>query len=657
MPVNPALFNVRHFFLLAPEISLAVWGLVVLLADVLVFRHRPHDRRAASVSQLAVVGAVVSFAAALVPLLVRTYPDLPAWMNVARVDYLVDPDPILFFGTISSDLLTETFNVLVAGLFLLVVWMSPTYAFTEEWGEYYALIYWSTVGMMLLIASEELITLFLTLEMMTICLYLATAFEKGRRRSAEGGLKYFVYGSVSSALFLYGISLVYGLTGSTQFFSIRQALEPVAGNSAGLSGNVAGATAVLLLLVGFGFKVGSVPFHMWVPDAYEGAPAPVTAWVATGSKIASFIAMMKVLGYALGRWSTSAGDVAGPGWIGVVAVLSAASMTYGNFAALAQTNFKRMLAYSSIAHAGYMLVGVAAAGISVKFEAAAGAVLFYLLAYGFATLGAFAVAAWLARDKGSDEIADLEGVAARYPFLATCLLLLMLSLIGLPPLAGFFGKLYMFMEALDQGRGGRAGRLTLLWLVALGLLNSVVSAFYYVRVMKAMFLRPPSGPDLKAPPRSVAVTVALGTAVTVALGVMPAPVVNLTRFIAVPMLTESSEIGRYGVVPPSVLETPPPPPAENPVTKNAPENRPVLILEKSAAGEAARKKAMERARAKSGVRTKPADHPPTSEPKAETKPETKAQPKPETKAEPKGETKPAPKTEAKPETKAAPAAK
>ena len=207
----------------------------------------------------------------------------------------------------------------------------------------------------------------------------------------------------------------------------------------------------------------------------------MTAWVATGSKIASIVALMKVLLHALGPWSSGTGDVTSPGWIMVVAVLSAASMTYGNFAALAQKNFKRMLAYSSIAHAGYMLVGVAAAGVSKDRGEAAGSVLFYLVVYAFGNIGAFALAAWLARDKDSDEIEDLNGLGVRHPALAVCVLLLMLSLIGMPPLGGFFGKLYMFMEALDETVVGGPARMTLIWLVALGLLNSVVSAFYYVR--------------------------------------------------------------------------------------------------------------------------------------------------------------------------------
>jgi NADH-quinone oxidoreductase subunit N len=560
MPDTLATFHPRDFFALAPEIALTVCGLVVLLADVGWFRHRPAEARRLAVGRLAVAASLVSLLVSALPLAVRyDLYGLQSALNFARIDYLSDPDPYLFFGTLSGDVLSDTFNLLLAGLMVLIVWLSTVWPFTDDWGEYFALIFWSTVGMMLLTASEEFLTLFLTLETMTICLYLATAFEKTKRRSAEGGLKYFVYGSVSSALFLFGLSLVYGLTGTTQFFAIRHALAPVQGVSSGLAGNVAGATAVLLMLVGFGFKVAAVPFHQWAPDAYEGAPAPVTAWIATGSKVASFIAMMKVLLHALGPWERGAGGVMTPGWIGVVAVLSAASMTYGNFAALAQKNFKRMLAYSSIAHAGYMLVGVAAAGVSTRHEESAGSVLFYLVVYAFANVGAFALAAWLARDKGSDEIADLDGLAFRYPGLATCVLLLMLSLVGLPPLAGFFGKLYMFMEALNQeGTQGQGGRVTLIWLVALGLLNSVVSAFYYVRVLRAMFLRPPVGAPLAPAPTPVVVSIALATAVTLALGVSPAPVVNVLKSAAVPMLQEPSMVGREGLRTPSVPGPPPP---------------------------------------------------------------------------------------------------
>ena len=431
------------------------------------------------------------------------------------------------------------------------------WSFTEEWGEYFALLIWATVGMMLLAASEELVTLFLTLETMTICLYLSTAFEKTRRRSAEGGLKYFVYGSVSSALFLFGLSLLYGLTGTTQFEGIREVLATTGPADRGLSGNVAGATALLLMLVGFGFKVAAVPFHQWAPDAYEGAPAGVTALIATGSKLASFIALMKVFLHALQPWSHPSNELLGPGWLGLIAVVSAVTMTYGNFAALAQRNFKRMLAYSSIAHAGYMLVGVAAVSVSTRGPEAAGSVLYYLIVYAFANVGAFAVAAWLVRDKNTDDIDDLNGLGLQSPFLGICILVLMLSLIGIPPFAGFFGKLYMFMEALREQRSET--RLTLIFLVALALFNSVVSAFYYVRVLKAMFLREPSGTRrLARADRSIEIPIAIGAFVAIVFGLFPEPLVSVMRAAAVPMLTAS----RGGF---AAMVSPPTGPAYKPV--------------------------------------------------------------------------------------------
>ena len=537
-PSDAAMMKLSDFAVLAPEIALAVWGLLVLLVDVGLLKGKSSAQRRVLVGWLSLLGVVFALILSLLPLLGRyNLFGAASALNYTGVSPALGADPYLLFGTIAGDLLTELFNPLYIVMLGLVVGMSMAWSFTDDWGEYFALLFWSTVGMMLLTAAEELLTLFLTLEMMTICLYICTAFEKTRRRSVEGGLKYFVYGSVSSALLLFGLSWIYGLTGTTRFSAIWQALHPTGGGDVtGLSGNVAGATAVLLTLVGFGFKVAAVPFHQWAPDAYEGAPAPVTAWIATGSKMASFVALMKVLLHALHPWASPAGAVASPGWIGVVVVLAAASMTYGNFAALAQRNFKRMLAYSSIAHAGYMLVGVAAVGVSAHHEQSAGAVLFYLVTYAFSNLGAFAVAAWLARERRGDDIDDLNGLGFDHPGLALCLVLLMLSLIGMPPFAGFFGKLYMFMEALNETG---AARWTFVWLVALGLLNSVVSAFYYVRVLKAMFLRTSARGALGAAPFSVALPLVLGTAVVVGFGLFPTPLLNDLKDAAFPMLTSS----------------------------------------------------------------------------------------------------------------------
>ena len=494
-----------EFIHLAPEIVLGLLGLFVLIYDVAVLRRRTSASRCRILGVMSIVGSLVA--------LVFTFaPDLFS----IRPGQIEEP---LFQATILGSPLVERLNALIVVLLIFVLGLSMTWTFTEHWGEYYSLAIWAAVGMMFLIASEDLLTLFLTLETMTICLYLITAFAKTERRSAEGGLKYFVYGSVSSALFLFGLSLLYGLTGTLSISGIGVALSSTNGRL-GLGGNLAGAMAVLLVLVGFGFKIAAVPFHQWAPDAYEGAPAPVTAWLATGSKLASIVALMKVLVQSLGPWAHALGDVSSPGWVGIVAVIAAVTMTYGNFAALAQKNFKRMLAYSSIAHAGYMLVGVLATVVA-STPAAAGSVLFYLVVYSVANLGAFAVAAWLYRDKKSDAIEDLDGFGRQYPLLAVCILLLMLSLIGMPGLAGFFGKLFMFSEALNQGDDRH--RLTFLWLVGLGLMNSVISAFYYVRVLRAMFLRPTRGTALRPPTLTIRLALVGATIVCVLFGLYPRP--------------------------------------------------------------------------------------------------------------------------------------
>jgi NADH-quinone oxidoreductase subunit N len=521
-------FDWSQLSYLAPEIVLAVWGLVVLIVDISVLRKRTGDVRRDWLARVSLVGAGLAVAACVVSL-------IPGWMGINPFQ----DDRTLFSGTLAGDAATIWMNLALAGMLALVIAVSAAWNFTEHWGEYYALLLWAAVGMMLLVAAEELLTLFLSLEMMTICLYLLASLEKSRRRSAEAGLKYFVYGSVSSALFLFGLSLVYGLTGTTRLEAVRQALLSASYQGGmGLEGNVAGATAVLLILVGFGFKVAAVPFHQWAPDTYEGAPAPVTAWVASGSKLASFVALMKVLIFGLGPWATDPSKVTTPGWVGLLALIAAVSMTYGNFAALAQRNFKRMLAYSSVAHAGYILVGVLAVAISRDGALAAGSVMFYIVTYGFATVGAFAVAAWLARDLGTEEIEDLNGLGSRAPLLAVCIVLLMLSLIGMPPLAGFWGKLYVFMQAMNAPE---RGRISLTWLVALGLFNSVVSAFYYVRVLKAMFLRPPSSQPTRAVPSGVAWSIVVATAVTVGFGIRPEILLMPMDAAASPMLFSATD--------------------------------------------------------------------------------------------------------------------
>ena len=510
MPITALAPSAHDLVHLGPEVVLSFWGLLVLVVDFTALRRVGSERRAKSLGMLSLVGVLIAFISAF-------------WPEFAGRSPGVVLEPSVFLGTIAGGPLIERLNAVTLILLGLVVALSSVWAFTEHWGEYFALTLWAGVGMMLLMAAEELLTLFLSLELMTICLYLLAAFEKDRSRSPEAGLKFFVYGSVSSAIFLFGLSLIYGLTGTTRLAGIGQALATGSGEAIGLSGNLIGATAVLLVLVGFGFKIAAAPFHQWAPDVYEGSPAPVAAWVASGSKLASVVALLKVLIQALGPYAIGPTGIAGPGYVGLIAILSAVSMTYGNFAALGQRNFKRMLAYSSIAHAGYLLVGILAASVSVDPAASSGSVLYYLAVYATSTVGAFAVAAWLGRTGGSDNIDDLDGLGSRSPFLAACIVLLMLSLIGLPPLAGFFGKLFMFLEALNVSP---RYRLTFLWLVMLGLFNSVVSAFYYARVLRAMFLRPARNDDSTAAPWAIRATIIFATIIVIGCGVYARP---LTR--------------------------------------------------------------------------------------------------------------------------------
>lgn len=532
MPETVApVITARELVFLAPEIVLAIGGLLVLVADLALFRGAASAVRRVRLGQLTAGFSLLALVAGilvLLPELPITGGPNPMHVDTAQVDYA------LLGGTLAGDASTVWLNLVLATLLLLVALQSMAWDFTEHWGEYYALLLWSAVGMMLLVAADELLTLFLTLETMTICLYLLTALEKSRQRSAEAGLKYFVYGSVASALFLFGLSLVYGLTGSTRLVAIRQALGSVAETGGGFQGQAAAATAALLLLVGLGFKLAAVPFHQWAPDTYEGAPAPVAGWIASGSKLASVVALMKLFLLGLGLWATNPKQLYTPGWVGLLGVLAAVSMTYGNFAALSQRSFKRMLAYSSVAHAGYILVGVLAAAVSQSRGEAAGAVLFYLVVYSFATVGAFAVATWMATALGSEQIDDLNGLGRRRPGLAIAITVLMLSLIGLPPLAGFFGKLGMFMGTLNTAE---TGTRALTWLVALGLLNSVVSAFFYVRVLRAMFLRPAENELARLVPSGVVWSLVVAAAINVGLGLYPPALLDPMQAAAFPMLS------------------------------------------------------------------------------------------------------------------------
>ncbi len=339
-------------------------------------------------------------------------------------------------------------------------------------GEYLAMILLATIGLMLLVGSEELLMIFIGLELTGLSLYVMTAFDKTDIRSAEAGLKYFLFGSTASAFTLFGLSLIYGMAGTTGLAAIAQKLSAQPISPLLFAG-------IIMTLVGFAFKIAAAPFHLWAPDAYQGAPVSSAAFIASGSKVASFVVIGKIVLVGFGPDKGSAAWHAMiAGWSPVLAVLAALSIVIGNLVALAQSNVRRLLAYSAVAHAGYTLLGLVAGG-----RDGFGATLFYTTVYAFTLIGAFGVVALVRRQTGGDDLTNFAGLRARSPLLAGCMSVFMLSLAGLPPLAGFFGKFYLFSAALraDENHG-------LLWLVVLALFGSLISLYYYLTVLKVIFV-------------------------------------------------------------------------------------------------------------------------------------------------------------------------
>src|SRR5947209_13821083 len=356
--------------------------------------------------------------------------------------------------------------------------------------------------MLLLTSASDLIVVFIAIELMSLSLYVLSGLFKRRRQAGEASMKYFLLGAFASAFLLYGIALLYGATGTTSIDRIAAAAAAAPHDTLLIAG-------LGLLLVGFGFKISSAPFHVWVPDVYEGAPTSVTALIATGSKAAVFAVLVRLL--------LSGVRAVQADWTAVLWVLAALTMTLGNVVAIAQSNLKRMLAYSSIAHVGYMLMGLVAGG-----PAGAGAVLFYLLAYTFTTIGAFgAIGLWARAGEEPVAVGDSSGLARRHPVLALTLALFLLSLVGIPPLAGFVAKFYLFGSAV------RAGYV---WLTVLAVLNSAIAAYYYLRVIVYMYMREPDGEGV-AVTSSLAGGLALTLAIVgiVVLGLIPAPFADLAQ--------------------------------------------------------------------------------------------------------------------------------
>ncbi|MEX0765959.1 MAG: NADH-quinone oxidoreductase subunit N [bacterium] len=423
---------------------------------------------------------------------------------LALLEVFVVSGGAAFGGMYVRDTLTKSLQIIVLLTAILAVWMSGAYLERTrlETGEYYALLLSAALGALLMAASTDLLLLFLGLETLSIPLYVLAAIARGDLRSQEAGMKYFLLGAFSTVFFLYGLALIFGAAGSTSLARVA---------SAAGTGSPLLLAGIGLVTIGLAFKAAVVPFHAWAPDVYEGAPLPVAAYMSVIAKVGAFAAMIRVFVLAL------------PGgvvpWGTALAVLSMMTMTLGNVAALLQSNLKRLLAYSSIAHAGFMLTGIIAAN-----RAGTSAVVFYLLVYTLMTLGAFGVLLGLVRrGEEADDISDLTGLAWRSPALAGAMTLFMVSLAGLPPTAGFFAKLYVFSAVLDAGYVA---------VVIVAVLTSVVSAYYYLRVAYTMFIGQPSPEVEFVGGRWVSTAIIVTAAGVLLLGIIPAPVTTFLEQVA-----------------------------------------------------------------------------------------------------------------------------
>ena len=480
--------TVHDLYLLSPMLSLAALGILVILLDLVVPRRTP-------VQALAFAGLAV-----------------PAFFVVAQlvdldrsaVENLVG-DASVLASSLSVDRFSSFFSLVVLACAAAVVLASTDYLqfIDRNQGEFFGLILLSSAGMMLMVSATELITIYVALELTTLPLAALGALLMSSH-SAEAGMKFLIIGAISSAIMLYGMALIFGYTGSTTLLGIAAGMSEGAGQVSAAS--YAPLLGMALLVVGFGFKLSAVPFQMWVPDVYEGAPTPVVAFLSVASKAAAFGLVLRFFYTGFGEMDLD--------WGLLLAILAAASMTVGNLAAIAQSNIKRLLGYSTIAHAGYILIGVAAVAQGGE-TTGPNSVLFYLVAYAATNLTAFIAVILIGSRVQSDRIEDYSGLVRRAPLLAVALTLALVALIGVPPTGIFVAKIYVFTAAVNSG---------LTWLAVLGVINSVVSAYYYVRVIRVMFTG--EAEPSERIPTALAGRFALlvAAAVVVWLGVLPNPV-------------------------------------------------------------------------------------------------------------------------------------
>ena len=468
------------FLAILPQLVLVGMALLLLMAEVTLLRNNKR-----LLGWLALIGLLLAMGASAW-----------LWQGPARhFQNMAVADSFALFANVI---------ILIAGALGILLSFGYVERISDSVGEYYALLLLACAGMTAISASTSLMTIFLSLEILSLALYVMTGFNLKQPRSTEAAMKYFLLGAFASTFFLFGSALVYAATQTTNLtliarflavFSVSSPMAPLL------------PVGVGLLLIGFGFKVAMAPFHMWAPDAYQGAPTPVTAFMSVGTKAAAFAALLRVLA-AMTSFDKP--------WLWVIAILAVLTMTVGNLAALRQTSLKRLLAYSSIAHAGYILVGLTA-----NSDQAVGATLYYLFAYAFMNIGAFAVVQVLENAAEMDvDVSAPNGLGSRHPVLAAVMTIFMLSLAGIPPLAGFFGKLYVFKAAVDAGWA---------WLVIVAVLNSALSAYYYLRVTVNMYLgSETAGGEINLnPARNVVLLIAVLGAVLV--GLWPTPWISLAR--------------------------------------------------------------------------------------------------------------------------------
>ncbi len=477
--------------LFIPELSLITFAIVVILLDLFI-------QRKGLLAVVAIAGLVVSAGFTLA-----------MWGGSSQA---------IFNNMLAVDNFALFFKLLFLGIAALVILASTDYVskFARFQGEYYALVLLSALGMMLMAATAELISIYVALELTSISLYILVGFLKNPK-STEASLKYLLLGAVASAVLLYGMALVFGFTGKTQLGEIAQVIQAM--SLSGILSSPGLILGIVLLIAGFGFKIAAVPFHMWVPDVYEGAPTPITAYLSVASKAAGFAIILRVFYSAFGLPQWLSLD-----WGLIFAVLAAIGMTLGNIVALPQTNIKRMLGYSSIAQAGYLMVGLATMGLSPAADVLGqSAVLFFLAGYAFANLGAFIAIIAISNKVNSDLIEDYSGMSKRAPLLALGLTLCLISLIGMPPAAGFMAKFYIFSGAVQHG---------LLWLVVIAVINSVISAYYYLRVVKVMWLGEPVSEEKVSSSGALRLALSVSCLGVLLLGVIPGFVMKLAEAAA-----------------------------------------------------------------------------------------------------------------------------